>query len=183
MLEPALQQEMQALLANLPSDYDAFRMPRKNLVFGKWLKSCRSYPDPQIRLFRKAVSAYQDKEVHAHIEVPGRIGSLRNHIIHHDFEDVSATVVKWGRYTRYEGDQMVKVGRSSRWYDMVFRPPIAFLYYYLWTGAFREGYRGFYLSVMWSYYVFLKHARLWELEWKCSPEGQKYWNEHIYDLR
>jgi hypothetical protein len=91
--------------------------------------------------------------------------------------------VKWGRYTRYEGDQMVKVGRSSRWYDMVFRPPIAFLYYYVWTGAFREGRRGLYLSVMWSCYVFLKHARLWQLEWQRSPAGQKYWNEDVYDLR
>src|ERR1041385_634075 len=74
LLEPALQQEMQALLADLPSGVDAFRIPRKNLVFGKWLKSCRMYPDYQIRLFRKAVAHYQDKEVHAHIEVPGPIG-------------------------------------------------------------------------------------------------------------
>ncbi len=141
------------------------------------------YPDYQIRLFRKAVAVYEDKEVHAHIKVPHQIGMLNHAFIHHDFEDVAETVVKWGRYTRYEGDQMLKVGRSSRWYDMTFRPPLAFLYYYLWTGAVREGRRGFYLSVMLSYYVFLKHARHWQLEWKHSPEGQKYWNENIYDLR
>src|SRR5258706_865788 len=182
LLEPVLQKEMQELLANLPPDYDAFRIPRKNLVFGKWLKSCKTYPDYQIRLFRKAVATYQDKEVHAHIQVPGRIGTLTHAFIHHDFEDVAETVVKWGRYTRYEGDQMLKTGRSSHWYDMVFRPPLVFLYYYFWTGGVREGRRGFFLSTMLSYYVFLKHARHWQLEWKRSPEGQKYWNENIYDL-
>src|SRR5947207_4658165 len=35
LLEPALEKEMQELLVNLPSGYDAFRIPRKNLVFGK----------------------------------------------------------------------------------------------------------------------------------------------------
>jgi glycosyltransferase involved in cell wall biosynthesis len=183
LLEPALQQEIQALLADFPPNHDGFRIPRKNLVFGKWIKSCRMYPDYQTRLFRKAVATYQDKEVHAHIQAPGRIGTLTHAFIHHDFEDVAETVVKWGRYTRYEGDQMVKVGRSARWYGMVLLPLTTFFYYYLWTGGIREGRRGFYLSVMWSYYVFLKHARLWQLEWNRSPEGQKYWNENIYDLR
>jgi len=182
LLEPALQQEMQGLLANLPPDYDAFRIPRKNIVFGKWVKSCRMYPDHQIRLFRKAVALYEDKEVHAHIKVSGPIGTLTYAFIQRGFVDVADTVVKWGRYTRYEGDQMVKTGRKSHWYDLVFRAPLAFLYYYFWTGGIREGQRGFYLSVMWSYYVFLKHARLWQIEWKGSPDGQKYWNENSYDL-
>lgn len=177
MLEPELQREILDLLANIPEGYDGFRIPRKNLVFGKWIKSCHMYPDYNTRLFRRDVSRYVDKEVHADVVVPGAIGTLKNAFVHHDFEDVAETVVKWGRYTRYEGDQMVKVGRVWHWYNILFRPPVLFLYLYFWTGAFREGYRGFYVAVMWSYYVFLKHARLWEKEWRASTDGKTYWEQ------
>jgi len=165
-LESALQQEIQTLLDAIPEGFDAFRMPRRNLVFGKWCRSCRMYPDYLIRLFKRDAATYEDKEVHAHIVVPGAIKTLEGAFVHHDFEDVSQTVIKWGRYARYEGDQMVKTGRRFHWTGVTFRPLIVFFYFYFGTGGVREGYRGFYLSAMWAYYVFLKHARLWELEWR-----------------
>ena len=182
-LEPELQQEIQTILEAIPPETDGFRIPRKNLVFGKWIKSCNMYPDYNLRLFRRDASRYQDMEVHADIELPGRTGTLQHAFVHHDFENVVETIVKWGRYTRYEGDQMVKVGRKYHWYNIVFRPPAVFFLYYFKTGAFREGYQGFFVSVMWSLYSFFKHARLWELEWRKSPAGEQYWTDKRYDLR
>jgi glycosyltransferase involved in cell wall biosynthesis len=180
LLEPILQSEIQKLLLDIPENLDGFRIPRKNLVFGKWIKSCNAYPDYNTRLFRRDLGRYEDKEVHADVLL-SRLGTLQGHFIHHDFEDIEDQVRKWARYIRYEGDQMHKVGRSYRWYNLAFRPPIVFLYFYFWTGAFREGFRGFYTAMMWSYYVFLKHARTWQLEWQNSEEGKKYWEMDQYE--
>lgn len=181
VLDPFLQKEIQELLQNMPPDYDGFRIRRKNLVFGKWIKSCNAYPDYNTRLFRRDVGRYEDKEVHADIPLD-RVGSLQGHFIHHDFEDIEDQVRKWARYIRYEGDQMQKVGRPYHWYNVAFRPPLAFLYFYFVTGAFREGFRGFYTAMMWSYYVFLKHARVWQLEWQTSHEGRRYWEDDVYEI-
>ncbi len=181
LLEPALQTEIQNTLADLPPDVDGFRVPRKNLIFGKWTKSCNAYPDYNVRLFRRDVGRYQDKEVHADILLDN-LGTLSGHLIHHDFEDIEDQVRKWARYVRYEGDQMRKIGRPYKWYNLVFRPPLVFLYLYFFTGAYREGFRGFYSATMWSYYTFLKHARVWQLEWEESEAGHKYWEDDIYEL-
>ena len=43
-------------------------------------------------------------------------------------------------------------------------PPLAFLRNYLLRGGFRDGAAGLIVSAMNSYYVFLKFAKLWELQ-------------------
>lgn len=174
-LEPALQAEIHALLREMPEGFTGFRIPRKNLVFGEWIRSCNTYPDYNLRLFKRDVGRYADKEVHADVILEtGQVGVLRHAFVHHDFEDVVKTVVKWGRYTRYEGDQLVKVGRKFRAVDIALRPPLLFLYLYFWKRGFLDGFRGFYVAAMWSMYVFLKYARLWQLEWEQSSEGIAY---------
>ena len=181
VLEAALQTEIQQLLADMPDMVDGFRIPRKNLIFGQWVQSCNMYPDYNTRLFRRDRGRYVDKEVHADVPLE-QVGTLKGHFIHHDFEDVEDQVRKWARYIRYEGDEMRKVGRVSRWFHLVFRPPLIFLYLYFFKGGFREGFRGFYVAMMWTFYTFLKHARLWELEWRESEPGRRYWEEDHYDL-
>ena len=43
-------------------------------------------------------------------------------------------------------------------------PPLAFLRNYVARGGFRDGPAGFIVSAMNAYYVFLKFAKLWELQ-------------------
>jgi len=177
-LEPELQQEIQQLLKAMPGKHTGFRIPRKNLIFGKWVKA-NAYPDYNLRLFKRDLGRYADKEVHADVTInQGEIGTLQHHFVHYDFEDIEQQVRKWARYIRWEGEQMRKDGRSYRWYNVVFRPPILFLYLYFYKGGFRNGFRGFYVAMIWAFYTFLKHARVWELEWRESEEGQHYWGNN-----
>ena len=55
-------------------------------------------------------------------------------------------------------------GRRTGFLQLVFHPPLAFLRNYLLRGGIRDGVVGLVISVMNSYYVFLKFAKLWELE-------------------
>ena len=58
--------------------------------------------------------------------------------------------------------------------QLAFHPPLAFLRNYLLRGGIRDGVAGLVISVMNSYYVFLKFAKLWEL----SSTGSGFSEDH-----
>ena len=69
-------------IINSNSKYDGYYMPRKNYYFGKWLKRGAKYPDYQLRLFKKDKGEFQCAHVHEKIKVDGKLGYLKNPILH-----------------------------------------------------------------------------------------------------
>jgi hypothetical protein len=122
------------------------------------------YPEYKIRLFRRDRGRWREREVHAHLEVPGRTGTLRNPILHFGMPHLSKQLRNLDRYTRYEADERRKNGRRFRVIDLLLRPPLVFIHRYLWLQGFRDGMRGLILSAYTAFYVFLSYAKLWELE-------------------
>jgi len=105
-----------------------------------------------------------DREVHAHVLVPGRIGTLQHHIMHYGMPNISKQLRNLDRYTRYEADEMYKVGTHFHWYRLIFHPWQVFFYRYLWNRGFSDGWRGFIVCSYLAIYDFLSQAKLWELE-------------------
>src|SRR5262249_9786081 len=121
------------------------------------------YPDYQTRVVRRGHGRWQDREVHAHITVPGRVGTLRHALIHFDIPAVSKPLRNLDRYTRYEAQVLSRVGRTFRWHDLTLRPIGVLLYRYVWLQGFRDGWRGLIMAVYWATYVFFVRAKLWEV--------------------
>jgi glycosyltransferase involved in cell wall biosynthesis len=161
---PELWREVQAAVAHADPDTHAFRVPRRNHFVGRWVRYGGFYPDYQMRLFRRDKGAWQTREVHAHLQVSGTIGTLNNDLIHHDAPTISRRIHNLDRYTRYETDEFLKSGKRFRWHDVVCRPMAAFLYRYLYLQGFRDGWRGFVHCGYMAIYVFIARAKLWELE-------------------
>ena len=103
-------------------------------------------------------------EVHAHIEVPGQVATLKSDLLHYDIPAIAKPLGNLDRYTRYEADELKKHGRAFRWHHLLLRPLGAFLYRYLWLQGFRDGWRGLIICGYWGAYVFFTRAKLWELE-------------------
>lgn len=164
VLEEGAREEIESVLAGIPPQVDAFRIPRKNYVLGRWMKHAGIYPDHQTRLFRRNRGRWQDREVHAHVVVPGEIRVLKSHIIHTGMPNLSKQVRNLDRYTRYEADQMRKLGRSFRTHEMLLRPPYIFAKRYFWQGGWKDGWRGLIICMYLAFYDFLSYAKLWELE-------------------
>ena len=55
-------------------------------------------------------------------------------------------------------------GRRAGLLQLAGHPPLAFLRNYIARGGIRDGVPGFIISAMNAYYVFLKFAKLWELQ-------------------
>ena len=59
---PELSNEILNLHENIETD--GYFIPRKNIIFGKWIEHTGWYTDPQLRLFRKDRGRFAEKHVH-----------------------------------------------------------------------------------------------------------------------
>lgn len=163
-LEDGFAAEVRQILAAPPPGIDGFRVRRKNLVYGQWVRHGGIYPDTLVRLFRRSCR-YEDRTVHAHVEIPpARLADLTHHIIHHDFTDLHSYLLKLARYSRYERDQLLAEGRRFRVCDVALRPAAMFAWSYLYKQGFRAGLRGLLLAQLKATYNFIIFMRLWEAE-------------------
>jgi glycosyltransferase involved in cell wall biosynthesis len=168
-LPPELQAEIQALLrGSIPDDVDAYRVPRKTMFVGEWLKVMRLWPDYQTRLFRRDKGRYEDKEVHADLVVPGRAETLQHPLTHNATPTLSKQINLLDRYSRYQADELEKRGVSFRWYNLALRPLAVFVYLYVGQGGFRAGVRGLFIAFHSMAFTFFTHAKLWEKEWQAK---------------
>jgi glycosyltransferase involved in cell wall biosynthesis len=141
----------------------SFRMSRKNHVLGKWVKYGGLYPDWEYRLFRKKEGKWWDRDVHSRIIVSGEIEELNTHLIHYGMPNITKQISNLDRYTRYEADQLKKRNIEFSFLKWLIGPLYIFLKRYIFLQGFRDGWRGFYLAIYASYYVFLSHTKLLEL--------------------
>jgi glycosyltransferase involved in cell wall biosynthesis len=162
-LQQGSREEIEDALASGES-VQAFRLPRKNHVLGRWMRHAGIYPDYQTRLFRRDQGRWIEREVHAHVVVPGEVRNLKHHIMHYGMPNISKQLRNLDRYTRYEADELRKQGIRFGWSRLVLRPWLVFLHRYVWLKGFLEGWRGFILCGYFGIYDFLSQAKLWELE-------------------
>ena len=165
VIEPALADEIRSTLNQSDLLTDGYWIPRKNLIWGQWVRSCGIYPDWQLRLFKTQRGRWSDREVHAHVIGLSNVKTLKNHLIHYDYVDIAEELVQFGgQVVVWESNELVKKNRHWRWVDVTLRPLALFLLLYVGRGGYRDGFRGFFLSVYRAFYSFMTYARLYELE-------------------
>jgi len=81
---PELRDEIRGILAEGPR-FDGYWIRRANHFLGRRMRHCGWETDQVIRLFRRDLGRYQDREVHAEIQLPGPLPVLRNHLLHYSF--------------------------------------------------------------------------------------------------
>lgn len=168
-VSPELRQEMQKSLEE-NRGVDGYWIPRKNFFLGQWIRYCGWYPDLNLRLFRKSRGRFGERAVHERVEVEGKTATLTHPLIHKTYQSLSDFFVRMDRYSTLAAQEMHRERRKFRLMDVVFRPPFTFLQMYLLRAGFLEGYLGFVLSVLYSYYTFAKYIKLKELR-KSEKSG------------
>jgi len=160
---PELAREIQDRLAAAPAEA-AFRIPRVTWHLGRWVRTTDWYPDHQTRLYDRRRAEWTGRYVHEAVAVRGATGQLRGELQHYAYRDISDHLETIDRYTTLAARQMHEAGRRAGLLQIAGHPPLAFLRNYLARGGFRDGAAGFVISAMNAYYVFLKFAKLWELD-------------------
>lgn len=169
-ITPALQAEMIGILEQA-SPSPGYYIARKNFFLGKWIRYGGWYPDHTLRLFDRKKGKFADRMVHEAVEIDGTPGFLQNPMEHYTYRTLNDYHERAGRYTTLAALEMHRSGRPFRSIDLLVRPFLTFFKMYLLRQGFREGLNGFLLSALYGYYVFLKYAKLWELESTAKKKG------------
>jgi glycosyltransferase involved in cell wall biosynthesis len=160
-VSPELAEEIAALLSGEPA-CNGYRVPRRNIFWGAWVRHGGLYPDWQLRLVRRDRARFPEQAVHESLAVPGPVGRLRGALVHESYRDVSDFVARADRYSSLAADDWVRRGRRVGVLDLVLRPAGRFLGMYVLRGGFLDGWRGLLLAALYAYYVLLRSAKAWE---------------------
>ncbi len=157
-----LREEIEAVLAASGAVCAGYRIPRRNLFWGRWLRHGGLYPDWQLRLFRRGRGRFVDRAVHESVEVEGEVGRLRAALVHRSYRDVADFLARADRYSTLAAEEWLGSGRPAHLSDLLLRPAGRFLSMYVVRAGFLDGWRGFLLAALYAYYVFIRSAKVWE---------------------
>jgi len=161
-----LKEEIMEVVNN--SRHDGFMIPRKSFFLGKWISHSGWWPDYTLRLFRNGRGFIESRKVHERVEVKGSVGRLGSPLIHYTYESIEQFVRKMDIYSSLAAEDMREQGRRFSCLRMLAAPPFTFLKMYLFRLGVMDGLHGLVLAILYSYYSFLKYAKLWEDE--CISE-------------
>lgn len=185
------EEEFRRLLATGgDGQFDGYWINRRFMFMGKWLRHAY-YPNWNLRLFKHRLGRYEqltaadtrsgDNEVHEHVVVRGRTGSLASGMDHHAFPSIEVFVEKHNRYSNWEArvelDSLLEnsggnlqrrnVGlqrKLKQWsHKLPFRPFLRFLYVFVWQKGFLDGMEGYYFARLHAIYEFLCVVKAREL--------------------
>ncbi len=154
----------------------AFKLPRRNHFFGRWLKAGGQYPDTQLRLFRKGKGQFPNKHVHESLKIDGAIEMLENPMLHYPYLTISQFLKKMDFYSTFEAQHLYDNGVRPTWLNSVkflfLKPKSRIFRRYIIKGGFRDGIPGLFAAVFDGIGWMLRYFKLWEIS-KGSSETYK----------
>ncbi len=138
-------------------------VPRKNIIFGKWIRYAGWYPDYQLRLFKKGFGKFEEKHVHEMIKLDGESEKLLTPMIHYNYETIDQFLRKLSTiYTSNEAEQLIKKGYVFNYLDAIRFPMREFLSRFFAREGYKDGFHGLILSLLMAFYHFIVFAKIWE---------------------
>lgn len=182
-VSPELAKEIKTKIDN-DSGLIGFWIPRKNYMFGKWIKENTGwYPDYQLRLFRKGKGKYESKHVHEDLKVDGETEKLTEHLIHHNYESVAQYVGKIMIYAPNEAEELIRKGYKLDHFDVIRFPLRDFLNWFFARNGYRDGFHGLVLALFQAIYHFLVFAFIWEKQGFPEYEGDDFLGKTETELK
>lgn len=162
---PELALEIKAILARTKDQKtNGYKIPRKNIIFGKWMQHSGWYPDYQLRLFKKGKGKFAQKHVHEMLTLEGEEGVLKGDLMHLNYQSVSQFLDKMIRiYTTSEAQYLTRSGYKLKLSDSIKMPTEEFLRRFFLQKGYKDGAHGLVLSLLMSFYHLVVFTKLWEM--------------------
>jgi glycosyltransferase involved in cell wall biosynthesis len=185
-MSPELCAEVAEIIAGGGNGYDGFYLNRRFIFYGRWIKHCGWYPSWNLRLFRHRLGRYEDREIHEHVILDGRVGRCEHDLLHEDLRDMTFWIEKHNRYSTHEAREIDRLSRGEKrstvppsfWRGGVERKrfikervwpyvpgkALAFFFYlYLFRLGFLDGRQGLHFCIMQGIFQEFNVMKLWEL--------------------
>ena len=154
-----LKEEIKTLLKSSPKE-DAYWIKRDNFFMKKKIRFSGWQGDKVIRLFKKDQCRYEEKHVHAEIICKGKVGVLKNRLVHYTFKDISHYLEKWDRYSTWSAKDHFKKGQRPTLFHFVFKPAFRFFRDFVMRLGFLDGITGLIVCSLSSMGIFMRYVKL-----------------------
>jgi glycosyltransferase involved in cell wall biosynthesis len=172
-----LAREIDGIVRSGAPPFDGYYVGRRIYFMGKWARHGGFYPNYSMRFFRHRLGRYEDRVVHEHIILNGRVGYLRSDMIHQDRRLLDRYFDRHNVYSTMEAQEVVRLlnqargetissrlfvrGPESRrllkelaYRYLPCRALFKFFWMYLIQGGFLDGRLGFRYSVLQMFYEY-----------------------------
>jgi glycosyltransferase involved in cell wall biosynthesis len=160
-----------------------WRIRRKDMFQGQWLKRSNGYPTWFGRLFRLG-GVWVEREINEEYHTDGQVGYLKTHLIHYPFnKGINFWIERHNRYSSMEAAALVRETKTKLdlrdlfsadptmrrkslkqlAYRLPFRPFIVFCYWYLFRFGFIDGIPGLTYCRLRAIYEYMIDLKVKEL--------------------
>ncbi len=164
---PELAAEIQRVLTQAGQNENApvgYWIPRRNYIFGKWIRHTGWYPDHQLRLMRRSRARYDPaRQVHELVILNGPAGRLEHPLVHYNYATLGEFIARQNRYSDYDARVLFNQGVRARPHNFILQPLREFRRRYFTLQGWRDGWHGLLLSLLMAWYELVKYAKLWGL--------------------
>jgi len=187
-LSNTLKIELERIVKENNSDF--VKIPRKNIIFNKWIEHSRWWPDYLVRFFKNGKVKFSN-EIHTPPQTEGKELVLGNEgqyaIVHHNFQSISQYIERLNRYSDIQSSELIKNKYLFNWKDLLIKPSNEFFSRFFSGEGYKDGLHGFALAVLQSLSEFTVYLKVWEsggFEERNMDEfpktAQKVINDYLY---
>ena len=142
-----------------------YRIPRKNLIFGKWIKHTGWWPDYNIRFFKKDTVSWNEI-IHSVPTTSGLGVDLPAErdfaIIHNSYSSLEEYILRMNRYTTIQAKLLNKGGVKFYWTNLITKPSSQFLTRFFAQEGYKDGLHGLALSLLQAFAELVLYLKLWQ---------------------
>ena len=147
------------------SDVDFVKIPRKNMVLGKWLRHTNMWPDYLIRFFKKNSIKWQ-RLIHSQPQTSGNgltlLDSEKIAIRHENYTSITDYLLRAIRYSNVQAEELNKADYTVKISDFILRPIQEFNSRFFSSQGYKDNLHGLVFSLLQAFSVCLVYIRLWE---------------------
>lgn len=152
-------------VVGIKSNINGYWIPRRNFFLGVFLAKGGQYPDYTLRLYRRGKGRLPAKDVHEQAVVEGKVGILKNDLLHLRDKNFASYLERFNRYTSLAASQMlkskVKISVLS-FMDFIFLKPFFwFIKSYLRHRGYVDGFPGFVFALFSSLRYPVTYLKYW----------------------
>jgi len=163
-VSPELRREIEECLSTENRSADGYYFPRHSFYLGRWINHGGWYPDYKLRLFKKSRGRWGGKDPHDRVLLDGDGAYLQSDLLHYVYRNLSHQLQTVDSFSSITAAGLDADGERFSPARLVLRPIFKFIGTYVIKRGFLDGLPGFIISVASSFYVFLRYAKLWELQ-------------------
>lgn len=170
VMTPELASEIRAVVDQSPSGTNGYAMPRLSRYLGRWIRHGGWYPDRKVRLVRKGRGRWHGEGLHERIVVQGKVGRLHHPFLHYVYRDIADQLKTIDKFSTIHAETAGARGSGTVFWG-VLHAVGKFFECYFWKAGVLDGSPGLIIAMNSAWYVFLKHAKMWEKGRRRSHSG------------